>query len=319
MRRWLMLGLAVITAGTACTEREQPGAPETAATAPPRDIDLSKTEYTGTADGTGLTAAPGTAMPGGRPDATPQPAPAPAAIEPRLVSSQQEGAPPSMIIRTGQASVEVDSLEPAVAQVQALAIQLGGYVASTTMQTGRHQLRSATLELKIPSGRFDQAVSGLRPIGKLEFVNVNAQDVGEEYVDLTARTQNARRLETRLIELLGSRTGRLQDVLMVERELARVREEIERYEGRLRYLRTRSAMSTLAVTVHEPAPLIGAHPSHNPIVEAFREAWRNFVGFVAAIIASLGIVIPVAAIAAALWVATRRLRRRPRPGGESPA
>ncbi|MGH7664187.1 MAG: DUF4349 domain-containing protein [Gemmatimonadaceae bacterium] len=243
------------------------------------------------------------------------PAPSPDAS---AAATQGGDIAPAMIIRTGSVSVEVDSLEPAVAQVQALAIRLGGWVANTSMQTGQEQLRSATLELKIPAARFNDAVTGLRPIGELESVDVVAQDVGEEYVDITARVENARRLEERLINLLARRTGDLEDVLAVERELARVRGEIERYEGRMRYLRSRASVSTLSVTVHEPPPIVGPYASSNPIAEAFRQAWRNFVGFVAAIIASLGILIPLGAIVIIAFLLWRRMPRRPRrPGGDS--
>src|SRR5437879_6519068 len=212
----------------------------------------------------------------------------------------------NMVIRTGQTSVEVDSLERAVAQVRLLAGRVGGYVANTTMQTGRGQLRAATLEVKIPADRFDDGLEGLSVLGKLESVNVNAEDVGEEYTDVTARMTNARRLETRLIELLATRTGKLKDVLDVEQELARVREEIERYEGRLRYLRAHATMSTLSIYVHEPLPVVG-HAGSSVIGEAFKQAWRNFVGLVAAMIRSLGIVIPVAVLVVALWVSAKRL------------
>jgi uncharacterized protein DUF4349 len=217
---------------------------------------------------------------------------------------------PNMIIRTGQASVEVSSLDTAVARVRAIATALGGYIANTNLQSGEHEVRSATLEIKIPAARFDQAVSGLSAIGKVESVNVSAQDVGEEFVDITARVSNARRLEERLITLLASRTGKLQEVLSVERELARVREEIERYEGRLRYLRSRAAISTLAVMVHEPNPLLGPPPGQNVIVEALKQAWRHFVGLVAGLIESLGILIPLALILGGLWVVVRRWRPR---------
>ena len=226
-----------------------------------------------------------------------------------------------MLIRIGDARVEVDSLEPAVAQVTQLAQRVGGYVSNTSMQTGDEQLRQAAIEMKIPAPRFEQAVSGLASIGDVESVNVSTQDVGEEFVDVSARVANARRLETRLIELLGNRTGRLQDVLSVERELARVREEIERYEGRLRYLRSRVAVSTLTVTVHEPEPILGAQPGSSVIGDAFRGAWRNFVAFVAWLIESLGVLLPVAAIALlARWLYLRLVRRRPPPApGESKA
>jgi hypothetical protein len=215
---------------------------------------------------------------------------------------------PNMVIRTGHASVEVTSLDTAVARVRAIATALGGYIANTTLQSGEHEVRSATLEIKIPAARFDQAVTGLSAIGKVESVNVSAQDVGEEFVDITARVSNARRLEERLITLLASRTGKLQEVLSVERELARVREEIERYEGRLRYLKSRAAVSTLAVMVHEPNPLLGPPPGQNVIVEALKQAWRHFVGLLAGLIESLGILIPVALILAGLWAVVRRWR-----------
>ena len=89
-----------------------------------------------------------------------------------------------------------------------------------------------------------------------------------------------------------------------------MREEIERYEGRLRFLKSRVATSTLSVTIHEPFPILGQGPGQNPIVVAIRQAWRNFVGFISAIIASLGVLIPLAALALAGWVIYKRARKR---------
>ena len=213
---------------------------------------------------------------------------------------------PAMIIRTGQAFVEVRDVDAAVLRIRQLAARVGGYVASSSTSGGRDQIRQSTLELKIPSNRYEEAVSSLSDVGKVETVNSSAQDVGEEFVDVNARVNNSRRLEERLITLLSNRTGKLDEVLRVERELARVREEIERYEGRLRYLTSRVAMSTLTITVHEPAPILGRNPGENPIVAALRRAWRNFVSLVAAAIASLGILIPIALVAAGAWFGFKR-------------
>jgi hypothetical protein len=228
-----------------------------------------------------------------------------------------------MIIRTGFAGIEVDSLDPAIARIRVLALRVGGFVANTTVQGGRDQLRTASLEVKIPSDRFDDALSALSPIGKVESVNVSAEDVSEEYVDIAARVENAHHLEARIIALLATRTGKLQDVLSVERELARVREEIERYEGRMRFLRTRASMSTLTIAVHEHAPIIVPVAGDGPIVVAFREAWRNFVGFVASFVASLGTLIPLGALVFAGWLIVRRwVPWRPNggtPGAPPPA
>jgi hypothetical protein len=218
----------------------------------------------------------------------------------------------AMIIRTGEAFIEVDKVDPAVLKVRQLAAQVGGYIANSSISGGRDQIRQATIELKIPATKYEQAVGSLATIGKVETVNSTAQDVGEEFVDVTARVNNSRRLEERLISLLANRTGKLDEVLRVERELARVREEIERYEGRLRYLSARVAMSTLTITVHEPAPILGNNPGENPIAAAFRRAWKNFVGVVAASIAALGVLIPLAILVLLAWVGYRRWIRRAR-------
>lgn len=235
-----------------------------------------------------------------------------AAPEPPAVGGQSPSpaAATAMIIRTGNATIKVDSLEPAVARLRALATSVGGYVGNTSMQTGSDQLRSATVEIKVPAARWGQLVSGLKPIGTLESVQESAQDVGEEFVDVQARVSNAKRLEARLIDLLANRTGKLSDALQVERELARVREEIERYEGRIRYLRTQTAVSTMTVNVHEPLPVLGSHPGDNPIAQAFRDAWRIFVGVIAFLISSLGILIPLGILAWLVWMMRGRWRRK---------
>jgi hypothetical protein len=219
-------------------------------------------------------------------------------------------AAPTMVIRVGQAFIEVDKVDPAVLKIRQLAAQVGGYITNSSISGGRDQIRQATLELKIPAPKYDQAVGNLSTIGKVETVNSNAQDVGEEFVDVTARVNNSRRLEERLLSLLATRTGKLDEVLRVERELARVREEIERYEGRLRYLTARVAMSTLTITVHERAPILGNSPGENPIAAALRRAWKNFIALLAGSIAALGVAIPLAMVGLLGWVGYRRWKRK---------
>ncbi len=231
-------------------------------------------------------------------------------------SSPVFGVTSSMIIRTANASIEVDSLEAAVALLSQLAERVGGYVAGTGIVTGKGQLRQAFIEVKIPAQRFDEVVAGLKPIGKLESVNVSTQDVGEEFVDVTARMDNAKRLERRLIDLLATRTGKLKDVLDVEQSLARVREEIERYQGRIRYLAAHTAMSTLSVTVHEPLPVVG-EAGHSVMGEALTQAWRNFVVLASLAVQSLGVVLPLGLIAAGAWFVMRRRRTLTAPIGGS--
>jgi len=213
----------------------------------------------------------------------------------------------AMLVRSGSAVLEVDSLAAALDHARELAARLGGFVAGTDARAGRAQQRSATLELRVPSSRFDELAQAIGTVGRLEHVQISTEDVGEEYTDVAARVANGKRMEGRLLDLLANRTGKLQEALTVERELARVREEIERYEARLRYLQARTATSRLTLSLHEPLPIL-ADNGPSPLREAARAAWRNFIELLALAIASLGLVVPLGMLAGGAWWLWRRRR-----------
>ena len=221
----------------------------------------------------------------------------------------------AMLVRHGVASIEVKGVDDAVTRMRQTAAQFGGFVANTSLRTGKDEQRSAMLQLRIPSGQFDGAVAALSQLGKVESVNVNAEDVAEEYVDLGARLANARRVEARLVELLATRTGKLSDVLTVEQELARVRQEAERYEARMRWLERRATLSSLDVSIHEKLPLIDTPRGRGPILEAFAEAWERMVSFVAWLIALLGILVPLGVLFLLGALVIRRIIRGGTPPG----
>ena len=209
--------------------------------------------------------------------------------------------------------MRVDSLEPAIAALEALARRSGGYIGNTSFMGGEERRRAATLQLRVPSGRFGDVQVGLAAIGEVRSLNVQVQDVGEEYTDATARVKSKRQVEARLIELLRTRVGKLSDVVELEQALEQVREEIERTEGRLRYLRNQVGLSTMTVTLSEPGLNI-AEPGYHPIRDAFGAAWRNFTGFIASLIAASGWVLPLVvlvgvALKLALWLRARARNR----------
>lgn len=220
----------------------------------------------------------------------------------------------AMLIRNGQASVEVKRMDDAVAALRQTVAQLGGFVANTSIVGGKEEHRSANIEIRIPSAQFDAAVIALATLGTVESVSATVQDAGDEYVDLGARVANARHMEARLLEMLARRTGKLSEALTVEQELRRVREEIERFDARLKWIERRAAISSLQITLHEPSSVLDRR-GPSPIAEAFAEAWRRAVGVVAWCIASLGVVVPFGLMLAATLLLARRLFRPGSPSG----
>jgi hypothetical protein len=139
---------------------------------------------------------------------------------------------------------------------------------------------------------------------------------------LEARLRNARTTEQRLIAVLNNRTGKVSDILQVEREIARTRENIERMEAQRQNLLRRVELATVTVTLTEEfkaqmqrAPFAAAARLRN----AFSDGYRNFVD------SALGLTVFLASYGPALlfwavlawlaWRGGRRLyRRRAKPG-----
>ncbi|NUP69757.1 MAG: DUF4349 domain-containing protein [Gemmatimonadaceae bacterium] len=212
----------------------------------------------------------------------------------------------AMLIRNGRASVQVARLDDAVTRLRQTATQVGGFVANTAIVGGKEEHRTATLEIRVPSGQFDAVITALGGLGTVESVSATVQDAGEEYVDLRARAANARHMEARLVEMLARRTGKLSEALTVEQELRRVREEIERYDARLNWLERRTALSSLEIYLHEPMSVLDQR-GPSPIAEAFAEAWRRAIGVVAWCIAFLGVLVPLGLLVGGLVLVGRRM------------
>ena len=137
-------------------------------------------------------------------------------------------------------------------KVREASARFGGHVAQLSASgdgSGARQDQSASLDLRIPSERVHAFVSEVSRLGDVTSEDERVDDVSEERADRHARLANARAEEKRLLELLDKRTGTLADVLAAEKELARVRETVERYEAQAAALEGKIALATVHVSL----------------------------------------------------------------------
>jgi hypothetical protein len=155
------------------------------------------------------------------------------------------------IIYRAQLTLHVEDFAAADKQITALIKDSGGYIAQFREDRPHGGYRGGHWTARIPVNQFDQFLSALTALGVTERREVQADDITEEFVDLTARLKNKQQLETRLLDLVAKRGDEIKDVLALEAELNRVREEIERMQGRLRYLSDRVALTTVEISAYE--------------------------------------------------------------------
>jgi hypothetical protein len=153
------------------------------------------------------------------------------------------------IITTGQVALTVKIYDSFYKALEQQLQQVGGYVSSLEATRDSGSVRWATITIRIPPARTNLMVSWLREQGMIQSENVKAEDVSEEYYDIQARLQNAKRLEARLLDMVQKNTGKLADLVLLEEKIGQVRESIEQMEGRIRNMDRLISLATLTLNV----------------------------------------------------------------------
>jgi hypothetical protein len=178
------------------------------------------------------------------------------------ISGEGNAAPiEQRIIKTGEVSVEVADVPAAVGRVRAFALELGGYVGGSQAGSGD---QGATLTLRVPAARFDEALERLRDLdGEVVAEATRESDVTRQVIDLGARIANLEASEASYRVLL-ERAERIDDVLAVQSRLDAVRGEIEQLQAQLQEIEGDADLSTLTVSLI---------PAAEPVAEQ-TEAWN---------------------------------------------
>jgi hypothetical protein len=213
------------------------------------------------------------------------------------------------LIRTAQLTVEVAQYQRAAEEVARLAESFGGYLAESQATRGPHDRQSGTVTIRVPAERFGAVLASLKGLGTVRSENVSTQDVSKAYADLETRLKVKRDTADRLRELLRTRTTDLQHVLQAERELARVTEEIEQMEGERRFFDAQVALSTIALTLHEPHALV--EPGvFAPVGEALRDSAEVLSRSLAGLVYLAVFLTPWLVVAYGVWRIVRTVRGR---------
>ena len=193
-------------------------------------------------------------------------APGSGSVEDALTGSAQ-AQQTRVIIYTGDVTLVVRDTQEAVGAITELAAAQGGYVAGSNIYQS-NDVPQGSITIRIPAELYQDTLAKLRALAvRVDRESSNTQDVTEEFTDLQARKENLEVTEEALQELLQERqrVGSTADILEVYRELTSVRGQIEQIEGRLRYLATQSALSTITINLipdilYQPISVAGWQP-----------------------------------------------------------
>lgn len=157
----------------------------------------------------------------------------------------------SKIIHSAEIVLVVDEITSTEALLVELLEQFDGYVGNSQILEPQGQQRSAQWVVHVPAERRNAFLQEVVKLGTPENRTTNSRDVTEEFVDLTTRIESKKQLEQRILGLLEKQAGDIKDVLAVEEQLARVREEIEKMQGRVDHIDAVTTMTSITISARE--------------------------------------------------------------------
>ena len=169
------------------------------------------------------------------------------------------------VISQASLTVEVEDVGTAITELRAFVESVGGFIEHVSTTDGPQPGRgSATI--RVPADQFNHTIDRIEAFGEVLGQSLGQTDVTGDAIDLAAQLRSERSAEASLLKLLD-RAVSVSDVLTVERELGRVRANVERLQGQLDFIERSVALATITVTFALPPDPTASAPSASLRIE----------------------------------------------------
>src|SRR5437764_14188778 len=155
------------------------------------------------------------------------------------------------LIRNAEVELEITRFDDAIQKITALTNEEHGYVATTRSEKQANGKLKGQVVVKVLPENLDRFLQKIRGLGDLKNQTLGTEDVTKAYFDTESRLKNARVMEQRLIDMLKTKTAKVSDLLQVEKELGRVRGDIEKMQGELKYWDSQVQFATVTISLAE--------------------------------------------------------------------
>jgi hypothetical protein len=227
------------------------------------------------------------------------------------------------IIYNADLRIVVENIEKSGDALKQIVKDNNAYIANSNLTGAGLGQRQGMWTIRVPVDQFQACVDALLKLGVPQQNKTDSKDVTEEFYDIEARIKNKQVEETRLQGYLEEKksTSKLEDILTIERELNRVRGEIDQLQGRLRLLSSLSAQSTITLTLLEVKDYVPPQPpdfsgqiaaTFSGSVNVLTEFGKGVTLVAVALVPWLSVVAVLAVVIAPIWLLVRRRARAAR-------
>jgi hypothetical protein len=215
-----------------------------------------------------------------------------AAQAPSLVTTDRQ------VIRTGYVSMRVDDVARTAFDVHALVKKRNGVVSSEDTQSSG-DATYANITAQIPAADLDAFIADISALGNVDSVNITAQDVTTQVVDLDARIKVLQTSIDRMTQLLAQ-ASRIEDLLAIETQLSQRQAELDSLTAQRTWLGDQVAMSTITVTLSPTTQITDVDAPG--FLSGLQSGWAAFVSLIMVAITAAGFLLPFLLVLAAIAI-----------------
>lgn len=181
------------------------------------------------------------------------------------------------IIYMAYINYETKDFDKAIELLKTQIEKYNGYIIdSTTNKYGdNNQYIDGNFEIRIPAENYKAFIKEKDSIGEITTVNESADDITDEYIDLTARLDTLKTEEETVKNLLSKATE-ISDILEIESKLSEIRSDIESYESRIKYYDTVTDYATITINISQ----VNVYTSNKSFLEKcgdlFSDSFKSF-------------------------------------------
>ncbi len=235
------------------------------------------------------------------------------------------------IIQTGEIQIETLEFEKSVSAITGYIASVGGYTENSSIRGNRTSVRvagslqSASFTFRVPQDKYTGLFDDFNEFGTVVFRQSRGEDITDNYFDTEARLKSLNIQHERLLSLL-QKAERMEDILAIEKELQNTLYEIESYTGTIKKWDSLVSFSTVEVSIREVSEIQPAAASGRGLfsrmsfgfTSSLKELWALTQGLIVFIVSALPFIIPLSAIAAAVYYFLKRKRvKREAPAPDS--
>lgn len=182
------------------------------------------------------------------------------------------------ILKTAHLRFQVDSVEKTSKVVEAITLKYDGIVADQSISNAANEITNR-FTLRVPVSVFEKTIEELcKQAIFIDTKKITCQNVTEEYQDIQVRLKTKRDVRDRYTEILKTKAKTVEDILKAEEHIRVLQEEIESREGRLHFLKSRTAMSEISLQIYQKVvftetPSLVEKPFFVKITYALENGW----------------------------------------------